>query len=336
MKEALFYKKENNSIKCELCPRSCIIKENQKGWCGTRKNIKGKLYSLVYEKPCAMHVDAIEKKPLYHFLPGSKAFSIGTVGCNLGCEFCQNHSIARAHPEEHDFQEVKPDDVLKLAVTNKCSSIAYTYTEPTVFYEYALDIAKLAKKNNLKNAIVSNGFINEKPLKELCRYIDSANIDLKSFNDAFYKKYCNASLSPVLDSLKTLKENKVWLEITNLVIPGLNDNPKDFEKMCIWIKNELGKNVPLHLSRFYPYYKLDYIQPTSIETLKKLSKIAKEHLDYVYIGNILTDKDANTYCSHCQSLLVERDGFNILKNEIREGVCPECKKSVPGIWINKK
>ncbi|MBL7148055.1 MAG: AmmeMemoRadiSam system radical SAM enzyme [Nanoarchaeota archaeon] len=332
MKEALFYKKEGDSIKCQLCPRNCIIKENKRGWCGVRKNTKGKLYSLVYNKPCAMHVDSIEKKPLYHFLPGSKAFSIGTVGCNLGCEFCQNYNIARALPEEHDFQEVKPEEVVDLAIKNNCKSIAYTYNDFTVFYEYTLDISKLAKKNNIKNVIVSNGFINEKPLKELCKYIDAANIDLKAFNDNFYKKYCNAFLSPVLDSLKILKENKVWLEITNLVIPGLNDNPKDFEKMCTWIKNELGKQVPLHLSRFYPHYKLDYIQPTSIQILKKLSKIAKEHLDYVYIGNILTDKDENTYCEKCQALLIEREGFDILKNNLKEEKCEDCKKVIPGIW----
>lgn len=332
MKEALFYKKEGDSIKCELCPRNCTIKENKKGWCSVRKNIKNKLYSLVYNKPCAMHVDDISKKPLYHFQPGSKSFSIGTVGCNLGCEFCQNYTIARALPEEHDFQEVKPEEVVKLAIKNNCSSIAYTYTEPGIFLEYVLDTAKLAKKSNIKNVIVSNGFINEKPLKELCKYIDTANIDLKAFNDNFYKKYCKAFLSPVLDSLKILKEKKIWLEITNLVIPGLNDNPKEFEKMCKWIKNELGKEIPLHLSRFYPYYKLDHIQPTSLQTLKKLSKIAREYLDYVYIGNILTDKDENTYCDKCQSLLIEREGFNILKNNIKGGKCKDCKKIIPGVW----
>lgn len=332
MKQALFYKKEGDSIQCELCPHNCIIKQDKKGICGVRKNIKGKLFSLSYGKPCAMHVDAIEKKPLYHFLPNSKTYSIGTVGCNLNCDFCQNYQISRANPEDHDFQEVKPEQIVKLAINNKCNSISYTYTEPTIFYEYVLETAKLAKKKNIKNIIVSNGFINEKPLLELCKYIDAANIDLKSFNDGFYKKSCGAFLSPVLDSLKILKENKIWIEITNLVIPGLNDNPKDFEKMCKWINTELGKQTPLHLSRFYPYYKLNYIQPTSMQTLKKLSKIAKDYLDYVYIGNLLTDKESNTYCNHCQALLIEREGFNFLKNNIKGGTCKDCKKIIPGNW----
>jgi len=332
MKQALFYKKEGDSVKCELCPHNCIINQNKKGICGVRKNIKGKLYSLVYGKPCAMNVDAIEKKPLYHFLPNSKVYSIGTVGCNLTCDFCQNYKISRAKPENHEFQEVKPEQIIKLAIDNNCKSIAYTYTDPTIFIEYVLETAKIAKKKNIKNIIVSNGFINEKPLLELCKYIDAANIDLKSFNDNFYKKHCGAFLSPVLDSLKILKEKKIWIEITNLVIPGLNDNPKDFEKMCKWISTELGKHTPLHLSRFYPYHKLDHIQSTSIQVLKKLSKIAKDHLDYVYIGNILTDKDANTYCSHCQALSIEREGFEILKNNLKGGRCKDCKKVIPGIW----
>jgi len=332
MKQALFCKKESDSVKCELCPHNCMIKQDKKGICGVRKNIKGKLYSLSYGKPCAMHIDAVEKKPLYHFLPNSKIYSIGTVGCNLTCDSCQNYQISRAHPEDHDFQEVKPEQIVRLAVKNNCNSIAYTYTEPTIFIEYALEIAKLAKKNQLKNVIVSNGFINEKPLTELCRCLDAANIDLKSFNEDFYKKHCGAFLSPVLDSLKILKEKKIWTEITNLVIPGLNDNPKDFEKMCRWIKTELGEQVPLHLSRFYPYYKLDHIQPTSMQILKKLSKIAKDYLDYVYIGNILTDKDANTYCGNCQALLIEREGFDVLKNNIIGGRCKDCKKNIPGVW----
>src|SRR3989344_3565942 len=283
MKEALYYKKlTDKKVKCILCPHFCLLAENKKGLCRVRKNINGKLYTLVYNKPCAVHIDPIEKKPLFHFLPSSKSLSVSTYGCNLFCLNCQNFEISKEF-KEINLKEVKSKEIIDLAIKNNCKSISYTYTEPTIFYEYMLDIAKLAKKSKLKNVIVSNGYINETPLKDLIPYIDAANIDLKSFNEKFYIKNCNAKLQPVLNTLKILKKSDRWIEITHLVIPGLNDNQKEVEKMCIWIKKNLG-NIPLHFSRFYPYYKLDYIQETPIATLKKLSNIAKKYLDYVYIG----------------------------------------------------
>lgn len=331
MKEALYYKKlTDKKVKCILCPHFCLLTENKKGLCRVRKNINGKLYSLVYNKPCAVHIDPIEKKPLFHFLPSSKSLSISTYGCNLFCLNCQNFEISKEF-KEIDLKDVPPKEIIDLAIKNNCKSISYTYTEPTIFYEYMIDVAKLAKKSKLKNVIVTNGYINETPLKDLIPYIDAANIDLKSFNEKFYIKNCNAKLQPVLNTLKILKKSNRWIEITNLVIPGLNDNQKEIEKMCMWIKKNLG-NIPLHFSRFYSYYKLDYIQETPIATLKKLSNIAKKYLDYVYIGNILTEKDENTYCPNCQSLLIERHGFEILKNNIGGDKCSKCKKSIPGIW----
>jgi len=265
-KKALYWKKENGKIRCNLCPQNCLISEEKVGFCGVRKNIKGKLISLVYAKPCSINLDPIEKKPLYHFLPGETALSIGTLGCNLKCVFCQNWEISRANPEEYNLETKTPKEIIELVKESKAKIIAYTYTEPTIFYEYMLDIAKLARKEGIKNVIVSNGFIQEKPLKELIKFIDAANIDLKAFDDNFYKKNCLGRLGPILRTLKILKESGVWIEITNLIIPGKNDDMKKIEEMCKWIKNELGEDIPIHFSRFFPMYKLNYIKSTPIET----------------------------------------------------------------------
>jgi pyruvate formate lyase activating enzyme len=292
MKEAKYYQKlDDSSLNCVLCPRNCLIKPDCFGVCGVRKNIKGKLFSIVYGRPCAMHVDPIEKKPLYHFLPGSKTFSIATFGCNFFCDFCQNWEISQKRGEilekDHSFKKLfSPEEIVRLAKLSGSDSISYTYTEPTVFFEYMLDIAKLAKKSGLKNVLVSNGYINEKPLEELCEFINAANIDLKSFNNDFYKNFCKGSLNPVLNSLKILKKHGVWLEITNLVIPKRNDDLKLIEKMCCWISDELGKDVPLHFSAFHPDYKHLDASVTELIILKKIEKIARKYLDNVHLGNI--------------------------------------------------
>ncbi|MDD5253544.1 MAG: AmmeMemoRadiSam system radical SAM enzyme [Candidatus Nanoarchaeia archaeon] len=285
MKQALFYtKKENNKVQCNLCPNNCLIPENKIGSCRVRKNIKGILYSLVYAKPASINVDPIEKKPLYHFLPGTKVLSFGTFGCNFHCLNCQNYNISQNLVE--DIPEVKPEEIIKLAKKYKTPSIAYTYTEPTIFYEYMLDTAKLAKKNKIKNVVVSNGYINQEPLKEIIKYIDAFNIDLKSINEDFYKKICFGKLKPVLETLKTIKKYKKHLEITFLVIPTKNDNLKEVEKMCKWIKTNLGKGTPLHISRFFPCYKLNNLEPTPLETLRNIKQIAKKYLVNVHIGNV--------------------------------------------------
>jgi|TARA_B100001971_G_C18240646_1_gene570618 pyruvate formate lyase activating enzyme len=333
MKEALYYKKKKNKLQCVLCPKNCIISDNGVGFCGVRKNIKNKIYSLVYNKPVSIAVDPIEKKPLYHFLPSSVSLSIGTVGCNLTCKHCQNWEIARALPGILPEYGISPKELVEKAIENNCKSISYTYNEPTVFYEYVLDTAKLARKKGIKNIIVSNGFINEEPLKGWCKYIDAANIDLKG-SDRFYRDITTAWLKPVQDTLKILKEKKVWLEITNLIIPTLNDKPKEIENMCKWIKDNLGIDVPLHLSAFHPCYKLNHLPKTSPKTLFKARSIAKKAgLTHVYIGNVHSDKENNTYCPKCNKLLIKREWFEVRQNKIVENKC-SCGKEIAGVWIN--
>ena len=329
MKEALFYKKLKNKVQCNLCPHNCVIEEEKTGKCGVRKNIEGKLFSLVYNKPVAIQVDPLTKKPLYHFLPGSKALSIGTVGCNLFCLNCQNYHISRANPEEYQVNEVSAEQIIKLAKENKCESIAFTYNEPIIFYEYMLDIAKLAKKNGIKNVIVSNGYINEGPLKELCKYIDAANIDLKAMDNKFYEKYCGARLSPVLNCLKILKKEKVYFEITNLIIPGANDKSKDIERLVKWISENLN-DIVLHFSRFFPMYKLEDVKETPIKTMEMAKKIGEKYLSYVYLGNI--NSGSNTYCRKCNKLLIERKGYFVGRINIKNSKCTGCGEKIIGVF----
>ncbi len=332
MKEALYWKKEKSLVHCVLCPRNCMIAEGRVGTCGVRKNKEGKLFSLVYAKPASIAIDPIEKKPFYHFMPGSSALSFGTVGCNLACQFCQNWTLSTSKPDdiEGGGESVKPEEIVAMAKERGCKIIAYTYNEPTIFYEYMLDTAKLAKKAGIKNVIVSNGYIQQEPLKELCKYIDAANIDLKAFNEEFYSKYTGAKLQPVLETLKTLKKEGVWLEITNLVIPTLNDNFEEIEQMCKWIKENLGQTV-LHFSRFFPHHRLNKLPQTPPQTLDKARKIALKYLNHVYVGNIQTDAN-NTYCPKCKKLLIERSWFAPSLNEIKNGKCPNCKKEISGVW----
>ncbi len=331
MEEALYYKKlKSGAVKCELCPRNCTIKPGSKGLCGVRKNIKGNLHSLSFGRPCAMHVDPIEKKPFYHFLPGSKAFSIATNGCNFFCDFCQNWRISQERRETEQGEEVLPEKVVELAKQSGCESISYTYTEPTIFYEYMLEIAKLATKAGLRNAIVSNGYINEKPLRALCKVIDAANIDLKGFSEDFYRQNCKSTLAPVLKTLKILKEEGVWLELTNLVIPGRNDSPKMIEKMSRWIAKELGRDVPLHLSAFHPDYLLTDASATPLSTLTSAHNIAKKQLNHVYLGNILGE--SNTSCPKCGETLIRRGMMHMNENKLKNGCCPKCKAKISGVW----
>src|SRR3989344_4456750 len=333
MKEALYYKKlKDKIIQCILCPRYCVIKEDERGNCGVRVNKNGKLYLLVYGKPCSAHIDPIEKKPLFHFLPGTNTYSIGTAGCNLHCFYCQNWSISQCKPEELSSLDLPPKKVVEEAVKNNCKSISYTYTEPVgTAAEYVLDTAKTAKKNGIKNIAVSNGFINEKPLKELCKYIDAANIDLKG-NAKFYKDVTGARIEPVLEALKIYKENKVWIEVTNLIVSGYNDNEKEIKKICLWIKNNLG-DVPIHFSKFFPNYKMMNVKETPEKILVKAKEIAEKiGLNYVYIGNVFLDKAEDTYCPKCKELLIERRGFDVLQNKIKNGKCFNCKEKIPGVW----
>lgn len=334
MKQALYYKKyEGNKVRCQLCPRKCLIEEGSRGNCRVRENKEGILYSKVYGKLCSIAIDPIEKKPLFHFLPGTSSYSIGTAGCNLHCVWCQNWSTSQKNPEDVFNYNLEPKEVVKRAVESKCKSISYTYNEPTIFFEYVLETAKLARKKGLKNIMVTNGYINKEPALELYEYIDAANIDLKGFSEDIYRKYCSAELRPVLDAIFKIKEKKTFIEITNLIVPKVNDDLKLIKEMCIWIKTNVGENTPMHFSRFFPCYKMENSAPTPNETLIKAKEIAeKAGLKYVYIGNVQTPKSENTYCPKCKELLVKRTFFTVNQNNIKNSSCRFCKENIAGVW----
>jgi len=335
LKEASFYNKlDDNIVQCQLCPRRCVISPGQRGFCQVRENRKGVLYSLVYAKPCAIHIDPIEKKPLFHFLPSTYAFSIATAGCNLKCVFCQNWAISQAKPEDVNYTYLEPQDLVKKAKASGAGTIAYTYTEPVIFYEYMLDCAKLAKKQGIKNVMHSNGFINEQPLRQLCEFLDASNIDLKGFNQEYYQKMTLGNLDDVLRTLKILKQEGVWLEITNLILPGYNDDQDSLIKMCLWIQQNLGSDVPVHFSRFHPSHKMLSLNPTPLATLEKAGKIARDcGLNYVYIGNVPAHAAESTYCPNCHKIVIKRSGYSILKVNIdKQGKCGFCGEEISGVW----
>ncbi len=337
-KEAMFYKKiDKETVQCLLCPRNCTIRNGMRSFCQVREADKeGKLYSLVYGNPTAVHIDPIEKKPLFHFLPGTMAFSIATAGCNYQCSCCQNWEISQFPPEETVNYYLPPEKTVQLAIEYKCPTIAYTYTEPSVFYEYMLDTAKIAHKHGVKNIYHSNGSLNPQPAKELAKYLDGANIDLKGFTQEFYSKMSRGHLNTVLETMKILKANHVHLEITNLLIPFHNDDPETVKKMCVWIRDNLGKDVPLHFARFYPTYKLKNVPPTPVSKLEKMYKIARDvGLDYVFIGNVPGHKAESTYCPKDGKILIKRVGYKILENNIVNGKCKFCGEKISGVWNEK-
>ncbi|MFW5991162.1 MAG: AmmeMemoRadiSam system radical SAM enzyme [Candidatus Nanoarchaeia archaeon] len=322
--QARYWETKDGQLQCHLCPHNCVIPEGKVGRCGNRINHGNKLYSLNYGKAVSINCDPVEKKPLYHFMPGTLSLSIGTAGCNLGCMHCQNWEISTAKAGELQEYDLPPEVVVQLAIDKGCKSISYTYNEPTIFHEYATDIAKLAKERGLKNIIVTNGYINPGPAKEFAELMDAANVDLKAFNDKFYKEICGAKLQPVLETIKIYK--KLWLEITNLIIDGKNDSMQEIEEMCKWIKENVGEHVPLHFSRAFPMNKMQDIQPTPKETLLKAKSTAQKHLNYVYIGNIYIQGTGNTYCPDCAKLVIDRENLSIANK-----TC-ECGKTIEGIW----
>ncbi len=332
-RKALYSTPTARGVKCLLCPNDCRIKPGETGDCRTRVNYDGTLYTIAYGNPCAVHVDPIEKKPLYHFFPKSRAYSIGTAGCNLACLNCQNWEISQASPLETRNYDLMPEKVVEECIKNSCQSIAYTYSDPIAFYEYTLDTAKIARVKGIKNIIVSAGYINKEPLRELIKYIDAANIDLKSFSNEIYEMLNAGTLQPILDTLVLLKENDVWLEITNLIVPEWTDDFDMIRKMCDWLFENGFAGYPLHFSRFHPQYKLSQLPPTPKSTLEKARKIAHDSgLKFVYIGNVPGTDAENTYCPDCGKLLIERKGFYIAKNVVNNGVCPECGCHIPGRW----
>lgn len=323
----------NTKVQCLLCPFKCVLNVNERGVCQVRVNKNGKLISLVYARPATMHIDPIEKKPMFHFYPGTKAFSIATAGCNLGCKFCQNWQLSQAKPENLPNEYIPPSKLVEMAQIYNSESIAYTYNEPIIFYEYVYDTSILAKQKNIKNILVSAGFINPEPMKKLAKVIDGANIDLKGFSEEYYQKVCFGALKPVLKTLEICLEENVILEITNLIVPTLNDDFTMIKNMVKWIRKNLGDRIPLHFSRFYPMYKLTNLIPTPSETLVKARKIAMdEGLKFVYIGNVIVPDGESTFCPSCQKKLVDRYGYTIKFNKIKNGQCPYCHEKIYGEW----
>ncbi len=322
---------------CELCPKNCKITEGHSGDCKSRLVIDGELRAITYGRPCSIHVDPVEKKPLFHFLPGSRIFSLASAGCNLHCKFCQNWTISQAAPEDLRTVDLPPDKVVQAALAQKCHSIAYTYTDPVIFYEYTLETAKIARDKKLRNVTVTAGYINRAPMELLCQVTDASNTDLKAFSESFYKEMCDGSLKPVLDGMALMKERGVWLEVTNLIIPTFNDDLEMIRKMCMWMLANLGAETPLHLSRFHPMYKMRNLPPTPVELLMKARSEAMEiGLKYVYVGNVLGTGAENTYCPNDGTLLIKRVGFSIAENNLENGTCPKCGETIAGVWCETK
>lgn len=332
-REAIYYSNTPRGVKCGICPNECTLKPGETSVCHNRINHNDKLYSIAYGNPCAVHIDPIEKKPLLHFLPNSRAFSIATAGCNFACLNCQNWDISQTSPKETKNYDLMPNKVIDECIKSGCESIAYTYSEPISFYEYLFDTAKLAKAKGIKNVFISNGYINEEPLKALAPYLDAANINLKSFSDAIYLKLNAGKLQPVLNTLKTLKDNNVWLEITNLIVPSWTDDFEMIKKMCDWLVANGFSEYPLHFSRFYPLYKLTQLPQTPVNTLLKARDIAQSAgCKYVYIGNVPMKGAEDTICPSCKKVVVERIGFSIISNNINEGKCKFCGTTINGVW----
>jgi len=327
--EKLPYKK----IRCLLCPRECLIDNLETGYCGVRTNREGVYYTLVHGNPVTFHNDPIEKKPLFHFLPGTKAFSLATVGCNVNCKFCQNWEISQVGPDQVPAYDFSPDAVVSAAKQSGSASIAYTYTEPVVFAEYVHDTAAVGRKRGLRSVMISNGYINPQPLTDLCQVLDAVKVDLKAFTQKFYTELVVGELKPVLDALQLLVKLKMWTEIVYLVIPGWNDDPGEIKEMAQWIKQDLNHFIPLHFSRFYPQYLLKNVPPTPISTLEKCHDICRrEGLKYVYIGNVPNHKAEKTHCHNCNKIIVDRSGYLVESINIQSGKCAFCHTPIPGLW----
>jgi pyruvate formate lyase activating enzyme len=327
--EKLPYKK----IKCKLCPRECVIDDRERGYCGVRENRGGTYYSLVHSRIATAHVDPIEKKPLFHFHPGTMAFSVATAGCNVNCKMCQNWEISQVRPEQVRSTYVPPSNLSALARKYQCPSIAYTYSEPVIFYEYVMDSADAGHAVGVKSVVISGGYIQRDPLVKMCRSVDAIKIDLKAFSEKFYKQVVNGELKPVLETLVTIRQQGTWTEIVYLAIPTLNDSDAELKAMARWVKSNLGPDVPVHFSRFHPEYLLTNLPPTSIETLERAKAIADaEGLHYVYIGNVPGHPAESTYCPKCHRRIIERLGYTITQMHLKNGKCEYCQQAIPGVW----
>ncbi|MFV1958056.1 MAG: AmmeMemoRadiSam system radical SAM enzyme [Planctomycetota bacterium] len=321
------------AVQCELCPKACVIAPGQSGECRIRVNLDGRLLAVTYGHPSAIYVDPVEKKPLFHFLPGTDILSLATVGCNLHCKNCQNWTLSQENPEDADAYDVPPKRIPVLARENACSSVAFTYSDPVVFYEYSLDGFRAAKAAGLRTVLVTAGYINPAPLRKLAAYVDAANVDIKAYSDDFYRRVCDGTLKPILDGIVLAKEEGVHLEITNLVIPTLNDEAGMIRDLARWVMKHLGPDTPLHFSRFFPRYQMRALPPTPSATLDRARGIALDvGLHYVYIGNVMRPGGSDTHCPACGRLLIQRSRFRVLKNDLVDGACPRCGHEIEGVW----
>jgi len=332
--EALAYEKLTGlRVRCQLCPRECTVADGERGYCGVRENQGGVYRTLVYARPCALHTDPIEKKPLFHVLPGTFAFSIATAGCNVECQFCQNWRISQFRPEDVDSVHCPPSAVAEMAKTSGCDTIAYTYSEPVVFYEYMLDCAREGNARGVRSVMITNGHINPEPMKTLCKELAAVKVDLKGFTDEFYRKYVQGNLRAVMATLELLKELGMHTELVVLLIPGLNDGADEIRRMAGWVVKTLGENVPMHFSRFHPAYKMTNLSPTPVRTLERARETAvAEGVRYAYVGNVPGHRYENTYCHSCGEKIIARYGYRILATHLNEGKCEFCAADIPGVW----
>lgn len=334
LREAHYYKKlDNKKVQCLLCPKQCVVSNNKRGYCEVRENQNGIYKTLVYGRLCTIHQDPIEKKPLFHFLPGTTAVSVATAGCNVECKFCQNWNIAQVRPEDISFTYVSPEELVNITKYHKSPTIAYTYNEPTIFTEYICDTASAGREKGIHSVMISNGFIKREPMSDLCNVLDAIKIDFKAFSEKFYREIVSGTMKPVLDTMVFIKEQGKWLEIVNLVIPTHNDDKNQIKEMCKWIKQNLGPDVPVHFTRFHPQYLMKNLPPTPVKTLEMAYNIACDAgINFAYVGNVPGHPAENTICPSCRKILIERTGYFIRSNNIINSKCRFCQTSIPGVW----
>ena len=334
--DARFWETQDDKIICRLCPRECVVPDVERGYCGVRENQRGEYKTLVYCRPCSLGVDPIEKKPLMHFLPGTTALSLATAGCNMACKFCQNWQISQSQPEQIQARYVTPEQMARLALEKKSLTIAYTYSEPTIFYEYMYDVAKAGREIGVNSVMISNGYIQEKPMAELLPLLSAVKVDLKAFTEEFYRNTCAGELKPVLKILEQVKRSGTWLELVVLIIPTLNDSADECRRMCRWVFENLGPDVPIHFSRFHPQYRIRRLPPTPVRTLERNRTIALEAgLHYAYLGNVPGGHPGeHTYCPSCREVVIRRAGYRVRNLMKQPGVCGGCEQKIAGVWKN--